>query len=56
MFAVLTNNGENVEFKIYPTHEDARAAAISACREGTAATIYDYDMDSDKFIEFYQMY
>ena len=56
MFAVLTDNGENREFKIYPTHEAARGAAIEECNAGMKATIYDYDAASDTFIEFYQMY
>lgn len=55
MFAVLFNKEDGKEFKIYPTHDEARAAAISASLNGTTSTIYDYDITTDKFIEFYQI-
>lgn len=52
MFAVLFDTKKGKSIKIFPTLEDARAAALDAVGKGNTITIYDYDIASETFFEF----
>ena len=53
-FAVLFETEDGKVFKAYKTMEEARAAATNAaCGMGWEATVFDYDMASDSYVEFF---
>lgn len=53
MFAVMTESAEGRIFTIYKTLEDARNAANNAACMGYGVTVFDYDEETDEYLEFY---
>ena len=53
-FGVMFETEDGKIFKTYKTLEEAQNAATNAtCGMGWLSTIFDYDMQSNSYIEFY---
>lgn len=53
MFAVMYEMEDGKVFKVYNDLRDAQIAANNIARNGTVVTVFDYDLDSESFVEFY---
>lgn len=53
MFAVMYEMEDGRVFKIYQELGEAQQVANSIACMGTQVTVFDYDLDSESFVEFY---
>lgn len=55
MFAVMVECTDGKVFKIFETMEQAQNYANNVSCMGYAVTVFDYDMESKVYLEFYQI-
>ena len=53
MFAVMYETKDGKVIKTYNDLNDAQIAANNIACSGTGVTVFDYDIDSESFVEFY---
>lgn len=53
MFAIMYNTEDGKEIKICKTQDEAIIQANKISRMGYQVTVFDYDSDSNTYIEFY---
>ena len=54
-FAILFETEEGKTFKTFRTWEEADAKANSIALMGYSVTVFDYDMETDQYLEFYSI-
>lgn len=56
MFGVLVDYGDDGRvFKVFSTREEADEKMNNCVCMGYTVTLFDYDKDSDEYLEFYSM-
>lgn len=52
-FVVMTESADGRIFTLYKTLDEAQNAAGIAASMGYGVTVFDYDMETGEYIEFY---